>query len=244
MTMIFIQWFIISLSPNFAVVVAQERRFVLPLMDLGILQLEEKFTAREKRSLQHSKASFLNKLLQSKDSFQKNKGDTDYFIDSLVKTMTNSDPEMLLKLRERIRKFEGDKTDVVHRSCSKSGDIRPLIQFFNVTRIFLGGLEEDENDEDKKKELKCLRGFRAPYNTSIAGIVEESLSAERKLQTGVKRQRGVTLRVDTSDGKVARIERSKDKSKYTLQIEITSRKYQSAKKKNGLEVVQELDNVK
>lgn len=58
---------------------------------------------------------------------------SDAFVDSLVSLMSKSDPALLLKLQKKIEEFEQNRPRVY--SNLKSEKQRPLIQFFNVTKI-------------------------------------------------------------------------------------------------------------
>lgn len=197
----------------------KEQTTLSPLLDQFEIWAKRHSAKRVRRSSEaKNKLGFFDRIFQANEFTEKRNEDA--FIDSLVGMMSKSDPSLLLRLQDRLKKFQ-DKHYVSSvkrtRSSPDNGrrrllsDRTPLIQFFNVTRISVG-LPDEDDDLGVGDDLG-----------RIANGGVHLRSGHRVPKREDKAEEDVALRVEMEDGKVAKILRSGDKKRYSLQIECTSR---------------------
>ncbi|XP_066900754.1 uncharacterized protein [Halyomorpha halys] len=186
------------------------KRVVIPLLDVGVLWAEDKLirTKRNPNKLSKNSAGFMNSIIQqTKNGNQTDSSDT--FVDSLVSLMSKSDPALLLKLQKRIEEFEQTRSNKVYRNFRPEKQ-RPLIQFFNVTKISVSS--EDDDDKTKNAEGSVSSKNEDQIVKTDPEENESELSAKTDATTLLK----------TKDGKIAKIQRSRDKKRYRLEIDCST----------------------
>ncbi|XP_014287227.1 uncharacterized protein [Halyomorpha halys] len=225
------------------------KRVVIPLLDVGVLWAEDKLirTKRNPNKLSKNSAGFMNSIIQqTKNGNQTDSSDT--FVDSLVSLMSKSDPALLLKLQKRIEEFEQTRSNKVYRNFRPEKQ-RPLIQFFNVTKISVSSEDDDDKTKNaegsvssKNEDQIVKTATPTPHQKesqstitsesssmavshSVSRLVEKSLNHDldpEENESELSAKTDATTLLKTKDGKIAKIQRSRDKKRYRLEIDCST----------------------
>ncbi|CAH1391547.1 unnamed protein product [Nezara viridula] len=187
---------------------------VIPLLDVGVLWAEDRLV-RSKRNLSKrlskSSVGLMNSIIQqSKNGNQTDSSDA--FVDSLVSLMSKSDPALLLKLQKRIEEFEQTRPKTYRNFRAEKP--RPLIQFFNVTKISVSS--DDDDDIAKSKNVESSVASKNEDDQIVKADPEDNDSE-------IIAKTDVTTLLKTKDGKIAKIQRSGDKKRYRLEIDCSTK---------------------